>query len=56
MVEINTDAEPALLRSLGVRATPTLIMYEGGNEVGRMSGFRPEGWFDAMIEAEFPEE
>ncbi len=55
VVEINTDAEPALLARLGVRATPTLIMYEEGHEVGRMAGFRPEGWFDEMIAAEFPE-
>ena len=55
VVEIGTDAEPALLSRLGVRATPTLIMYEGGQEVGRMTGFRPEGWFDDMIAAEFPE-
>ena len=55
VVEINTEAEPALLARLGVRATPTLIMYEAGQEVGRMAGFRPEGWFDEMIAAEFPE-
>jgi len=55
VVEINTDAEPALLSRLKVRATPTLIMFERGKEVGRMSGFRPEGWFDEMIDAEFPE-
>lgn len=56
VVEINTDAEEALLARLGVRATPTLIMFESGHEVGRTAGFRPEGWFDQMIEAEFPEE
>jgi thioredoxin len=55
VVEIDTTSEPALLARLGVRATPTLIMYEGGHEVGRMAGFRPEGWFDEMIAAEFPE-
>ncbi len=56
VVEINTAAEPALLSQLGVRATPTLIMFEAGHEVGRMAGFRPEGWFDEMIAAEFPED
>ncbi len=56
VVEINTDAEPALLSRLKVRATPTLIMFERGKEIGRMSGFRPEGWFDEMIATEFPED
>ncbi len=55
VVEISTDAQPGLLARLGVRSTPTLIIYQGGAEVGRMSGFRPEGWFDEMIAAEFPE-
>ncbi|MDH5670937.1 MAG: thioredoxin family protein [Myxococcales bacterium] len=56
VAELSTDAEPQLLAQLGVRATPTILVYEGGHEVGRMSGFRPAGWFDEMIEAEFPEE
>jgi thioredoxin len=55
VVEIDTTSEPALLARLGVRATPTLIMFEGGEEIGRMAGFRPEGWFDEMIATEFPE-
>ena len=56
VVEIDTHhTEPALLRTLGVQATPTLIMYEAGGEVGRMTGFRPRGWFDQMISSEFPD-
>jgi thioredoxin 1 len=55
IAEISTEAEPALLSGLGVRATPTLLVYEGGQEVGRMTGFRPEGWFDEMIATEFPD-
>jgi len=56
VVEIGTDAEPALLSRLGVRSTPTLIIYEGGQELGRQAGFRPEGWFDEMIATEFPKD
>lgn len=55
VVTVGTDAEAPLLRALGVRATPTLIVYNGGEEVGRMTGFRPKGWFDEMIAAEFPD-
>jgi len=56
VVTVGSDAEVPLLRALGVRATPTLIVYDGGEEVGRMTGFRPKGWFDEMIAAEFPED
>lgn len=54
VVTVGTAAEPALHQRLGVRATPTLIIFDGGRELGRMVGFRPEGWFDEMIRAEFP--
>jgi thioredoxin-related protein len=51
---VGTDADGPLLRTLRVRSTPTLVIYEGGEELGRMVGFRPEGWFHQMIQAEFP--
>ena len=54
VVEIQADSDPRLLGRLKVRATPTLIVYDGGEELGRQSGFRPGSWFDEMIEAEFP--
>lgn len=52
VVEIGTDAEPQLLAELQVRATPTLIIFKAGEELGRSTGFRPAGWFDDMIAAE----
>ena len=53
VVEIGTsDAEPKLLAALEVQATPTLIMYKAGEELGRVSGLRPSTWFDQMIAAE----
>jgi thioredoxin 1 len=54
VVTVGTDADGPLLRTLRVRSTPTLVIYEGGEELGRMVGFRPEGWFHQMIQAEFP--
>ena len=54
VVEIGTaDTEPQLLGSLEVRATPTLIMFKEGEEIGRTAGHRPAGWFDQMIATEF---
>ena len=55
VAEINVAAaEPALLAALRVQATPTVIIYEGGEEFGRVKGFRPPSWFHEMIEVEFP--
>ncbi len=54
VAELTTDAEPRLLMELNVRATPTILVFHRGKEMGRMAGFRPESWFDEMIEAEFP--
>lgn len=53
VAEIHTSADPRLLARLGVRATPTLLVFEGGEEVGRQTGFRPKEWFDQMIATEF---
>ncbi len=52
VVEISTDAELAVLAPLQVSSTPTILLFKDGAEVGRATGFRPEGWFDQMIEAE----
>ena len=56
VVEISTDGDGELLSRLGVRSTPTIIIFHGGKEMGRMVGFRPSTWFDEMIKTEFPEE
>lgn len=55
VAELSTQAEPRLLAELGVQATPTLLIFNRGAEIGRMAGYRPSGWFDDMIAAEFPE-
>lgn len=55
VAELSTEAEAKILVHLQIRATPTILVFVHGQERGRMTGFRPEGWFDEMIEAEFPE-
>lgn len=52
VVTVGTGADPTLLRHLRVRATPTLVIYRSGEELGRMTGFRPVAWFEQMIAAE----
>jgi hypothetical protein len=39
-----------------VRATPTILVFDGGVEIGRMAGYRPAAWFDDMIATEFPDQ
>lgn len=55
VAEIGMDAAPQLLAQLGVMATPTLIVFNKGNELGRSTGFRPVAWFDGLVETEFPQ-
>ena len=55
VVEISTEADGALLTRLGVRATPTILVFHRGQELGRMTGFRPGSWFDELIATEFPD-
>lgn len=55
VAELSTQAEPQLLAKLEVRATPTILVFEGGVEIGRMAGYRPASWFDEMIATEFPD-
>jgi thioredoxin-like negative regulator of GroEL len=55
VAELSTQAEPRLLAELDVRATPTILVFDGGVEIGRMAGYRPAGWFDDMIATEFPD-
>lgn len=52
VAELSTAAEPRLLAELGVRATPTILVFKDGEELGRMTGYRPAAWFDDMIATE----
>jgi thioredoxin 1 len=52
--EVNGGEHPALARSMGIRGTPTVVVFEGGKLLGRVVGFRPQSYFEEMIETEFP--
>lgn len=54
VAEVNTAASPTLVRALGVSATPTILVFSRGREMGRVAGYHPGNWFDEMIEKEFP--
>lgn len=55
VAELNTSGPLPLLKKLGVSATPTVLVFHRGQEMGRVVGYHPRSWFDEMIAAEFPE-
>lgn len=42
VAKIDTDRAQELSQSLGIRGIPTLILFDGGEEVERSVGFEPE--------------
>ena len=48
-LEVDADQSPDLLRSLGVMAIPTLIVYRDGNQVLRQTGARSEAGYREMF-------
>jgi len=41
--KVNTDEEQALATRMNIRGIPTLILFKGGREVGRVSGAMDKG-------------
>jgi thioredoxin 2 len=38
VAKVNTEAEPALGTTHGIRGIPTLVLFRGGREIARQSG------------------
>lgn len=55
VVGVDVRNAPKTARRFSVRATPTIVIFDGGKEVGRVMGFRPKSWFTEMIDKEFSE-
>jgi thioredoxin-like negative regulator of GroEL len=52
VAEMNAEAAPRTLASLGVRGTPTVLYYRKGAIVERVVGFRGELYHDEIIRTE----
>jgi thioredoxin 1 len=52
--ELNAGEFPELARRMGIRGTPTVVVFEDGKLLGRIVGFRPQTYYEEMIETEFP--
>ena len=52
-IKVNTDEEQALGARYGIRSIPTLVIFQSGKEVARISGAMPaaslEQWVDNKI-------
>jgi thioredoxin 2 len=49
VVKVNTDALPDLGERLGIRSLPTLAVFIGGREAGRVSGARPASEIESFV-------
>ena len=48
-VKVDSDAAPRASQQYGIRSIPTLILFQGGREVDRLSGVLPAGDLVAWI-------
>ena len=48
--KLDVDTNPSTPVQYGVQGIPTLLLFKGGEEVGRIVGARPKDQFVAMIE------
>ena len=46
---LDVDAHPAIMQRYGVMGLPTLILFQGGEPVQRIMGFKPQGKIEAEI-------
>lgn len=49
-VKLDTEADPATAGRLGIRSIPTLVLFEGGREIARVSGAMPAARLGAWLE------
>ena len=48
--KLDTEAEPALGTRFNIRSIPTLVVFRGGQELGRVSGALPPAQLEQLIE------
>ena len=41
--KLNTDENPGIATTYGIRSIPTLLVFKGGEVSGQIVGFRPKG-------------
>lgn len=54
LAKIDTEAEPALAARFGIRAIPTLALFQGGRELARHSGAMSEAMIRDWVAVHLP--
>jgi thioredoxin 1 len=49
VVKLDIDEAPAIASSHGIMAVPTIILFKGGSEKAKLTGFRPKPALEAEI-------
>ncbi len=49
--KLNTDENPQVATTYGIRSIPTLMLFKGGQRVDQIVGFRPKTAIKERIEA-----
>lgn len=47
--QLNTEEDPELLRAANIKAFPTIVLYNNGEEVSRLVGLKPKSEYEQKI-------
>jgi len=50
VLKLNTDEDPGLADTLGIRGIPTLILFKNGSELARMVGVRSKNDISSLLD------
>lgn len=56
LIKLNSQAEPSIASRLGIRGIPTMILFAGGRELGRVSGAMGKEQIVAWVHAQLSEQ
>jgi thioredoxin 2 len=54
LVKVNSDDAPNLSRGFGIRGIPTLVLFDHGKEVARITGALPAPALRSWVEQHLP--
>ena len=54
LVKLNSDNEQAISARLGIRGIPTMILFQGGDEIARTSGAMSAGQIVKWVRDRLP--
>lgn len=49
-IQLNTDENPSIANELGIQSIPTIMVFKGGKEIARASGYQGAGEFVSWLD------